>query len=84
MSVTNTTIPDKTAERRQIESFTSFITLSFFLYLNYNTTFYVHICTSKMYRTEVKQLILKLIRKTRRDIEQTDGNALGVANQMQT
>jgi hypothetical protein len=64
-SITNNMVPNKTAERRQIELFTSFITMSLLLYLNYNTTFYVHSLTSKAYRMEVKQLILKLIEKAR-------------------
>jgi hypothetical protein len=55
----------KSAERIQIESFISFITMSLLLYLNYNATFYVHIFTSKTYRAEVKQLILKLMGKFR-------------------
>jgi hypothetical protein len=75
-TVTNNTLPNKSADRRQIELFINFITMSLVLYLNYNTTFYVHICTSKTYRTEVKQLILKLMRKTRR-IEQVQENIPG-------
>jgi hypothetical protein len=54
----------KTAEREQIESFINFILANLLLYLNYNTTFYVHIFTSKTYRREVKQFMFKLIKKT--------------------
>jgi hypothetical protein len=53
----------KSAERRQIESFISFVALSVLLYLNYNTTFYVQFMTSKTYRMEVKRLLWKLMRK---------------------
>jgi hypothetical protein len=68
-NITNNMIRNKTAERKEIESFINFITMSLLLYLNYNTTFYVPILTAKTYRTEVKQWILKLIGKSR-EIEQ--------------
>jgi hypothetical protein len=81
LNITNGIILDKSTERKQIESFINFITMAFLLYLNYNTTFYIHICTSKTYRIEVKQFILKIIKKTR-NIEQIEENELGVVNQM--
>ena len=65
INITNNMILNKTAERKQIESFSTFITMSLLLYLNYNTTFYVHSLTSKSYRMEVKQFILKLIGRDR-------------------
>ncbi|CAF1035875.1 unnamed protein product [Rotaria sordida] len=64
MTVTNSTTLNKTIQRKQIESFINFITMSLLLYLNYNTTFYVHFLTSKAYRNEVKQFLFKLIRKS--------------------
>jgi hypothetical protein len=70
MNTTNNIVLKKTTERRQIELFINFVTMSLLVYLNYNTTFYVHFCTSKTYRIEMKQLIVKLIRKSR-GIEQT-------------
>jgi hypothetical protein len=79
-TITNNVVLSKTAERRQIESFISFITMSLLLYLNYNTTFYVHILTSKTYRMEVKQLMLKLIRKTT-ETEHSEGAKLRIMNQ---
>ncbi len=81
--ITNTTVLNKSAERKQIESFINFITMSLLLYLNYNTTFYVHILTSKVYRMEVKQLILKLIKKSR-EIEQIRESARRIVNRMPT
>ena len=53
----------KSAERKQIESFMSFITMSLLLYLIYNIPFYVHFFASKTYRKEIKQFIVKLIPK---------------------
>jgi hypothetical protein len=80
MQITNNMELDKSADRKQIELFINFITMSLLLYLNYNTTFYVHICTSKTYRTEIKHLILKLIGKSR-GIEQTQAYTLKTMNQ---
>ena len=73
--ITNSIVPNKSAEQKQIEAFVNFITLSVFIYLNYNTTFYVHILTSKTYRKEVKQLVLKLIGRPR-VIQQTQESTL--------
>jgi len=81
MSITNNMALNKTAEQKQIESFINYITMSLLLYLNYNTTFYVHILTSKTYRMEVKQLILNLIRKSR-EIVQSRENAERIVNQI--
>jgi hypothetical protein len=78
--ITNNMGLDKSADRKQIESFVNFIAMSVLLYLNYNTTFYVHICTSKSYRTEVKSVVLKSIGKLREN-EQTQDHALGTVNQ---
>jgi hypothetical protein len=80
MQITNNMGLDKSADRKQIESFVNFIAMSVLLYLNYNTTFYVHICTSKSYRTEVKSVVLKSIGKLREN-EQTQDHALGTVNQ---
>ena len=60
-AISNSLISDKSAERRQIESFTNFITLSVLTYLNYNTTFYTHVFTSTTYRMEAKQLLIRLM-----------------------
>jgi hypothetical protein len=81
--ITNSTVLNKSAERKQIESFIDFITMSLLLYLNYNTTFYVHILASKAYRMEVKQLILKLIEKLR-GIEQNQRVVQRTVNQIRT
>ena len=43
----------KSVDRKQIESFVNFIAMSFLLYLNWNTTFYVHLATSQTFRKEV-------------------------------
>lgn len=65
LQVTSSITPSKTAERQQIESFVNFIFMSLLLYLNYNTAFYIHISTSKIFRNEVKQFVLKCIRNSR-------------------
>lgn len=57
-------IPDKSIERQQIEAFMYFFTVSFLLYLGYATTFYGYMTTSKSFRREVKNMILKLISRT--------------------
>jgi hypothetical protein len=80
LNITNNMGLNKSADRKQIESFVNFIAMSVLLYLNYNTTFYVHICTSKSYRTEVKSVVLKSIGKLREN-EQTQDHALGTVNQ---
>ena len=80
-NITNNMNLNKSSERKQIELFINFITMSLLLYLNYNTTFYIHIFTSKTYRTDVKQLILKMVRKSR-EIGQTQEHALSVMNQI--
>ncbi|CAF1105006.1 unnamed protein product [Adineta steineri] len=69
-NISNSIILNKTNERKQIETFLSFITMSVLLYMNYNTMFFVHSFTSKTYRMEVKEFILKIIRKSR-EIEPT-------------
>jgi hypothetical protein len=79
-TITNNIGLVKSAERKQIESFISFITMSLLLYLNYNTTFYVHFFTSKTYRTEVKQFILKMVGKPR-EVTQIEGSTLRTMNQ---
>ena len=61
--VTASIATSKSADRKQIESFINFITMSLLLYLNYNTTFYVHLGTSKAFRNEVKQFLRKCIGK---------------------
>ncbi|CAF1253967.1 unnamed protein product [Adineta steineri] len=66
--VTSYMVLNKTAERKQIESFITFITMSLLLYLNYNTTFYVHFITSRAFRQEVKQLFLKYIRRSQKNV----------------
>ncbi len=67
--ITAYTAPNKNAERKQIESFINFIIMSLLLYLNYNTTFYVHIITSKVFRNEVKNFIIKCIHKLSKNTE---------------
>jgi len=83
MSITANMTSTKTAERQQIESFIDFLLATLLLYLNYNTTFYVHIFISKTYRKDVKEFILKLVAKVR-GIEQTENNPLGIENQIRT
>jgi len=82
-SITNNMWLQKSAERKQIESFINFLTMSVLFYTNYNITFYVHILTSKTYRVEIKQLILKLIGR-RRDMEPNQGTIGQTANQMES
>ena len=69
IQVTSYMQSSKSVERRQIESFINYITMSLLLYLNYNTTFYVHLMTSKTFRNEVKQLILRCMGKAERNFE---------------
>jgi hypothetical protein len=67
--VTSYMASSETAERKQIESFINFITMSLLLYMNYNTTFYAHFLTSKAFRNEAKQLILKCIGRSQRNAQ---------------
>ena len=69
IQVTSYMQSSKSVERRQIESFINYITMSLLLYLNYSTTFYVHLMTSKTFRNEVKQLILRCMGKAERNFE---------------
>ncbi|CAF1193760.1 unnamed protein product [Adineta steineri] len=66
--ITSSMASSKTAERKQIETFINFIIMSFLLYLNYNTTFYVHLITSKSFRNQVKDLILKCCGRPPRNV----------------
>lgn len=63
LSITDKIQPKKSMERKQIESFINFTIMSVLLHLNYNIPFYVHFLTSKTYRKEVKQTMMKLIFK---------------------
>ncbi|CAF1391909.1 unnamed protein product [Adineta steineri] len=78
-NISNSIILNKTNERKQIETFLSFITMSVLLYMNYNTMFFVHSFTSKTYRMEVKEFILKIIRKSR-EIAQNQVDSVRNAN----
>ena len=49
---------EKSADRKQIESFINFITMSVLLHLIYNARFYMQFATSKTYRKEVKKSII--------------------------
>ncbi|CAF1048877.1 unnamed protein product [Adineta steineri] len=77
-TISNSIILNKSAERKQIEAFASFITQSVLLYMNYNILFLVHASTSKTYRMEVKECILKIIGKLR-GIKQNQGNATRIS-----
>ncbi|UJR13065.1 hypothetical protein I4U23_000090 [Adineta vaga] len=68
----------KSAERKQIESFLTFIIQSVLLYLIYNSMFYVHIITSKAFRNEIKQLILVYIRKLQGNVWNHEGGLITV------
>ncbi|CAF1215347.1 unnamed protein product [Adineta ricciae] len=61
--VTSSMNSSKSTQQKQIESFINFMIQSFLLYLNYSTTFYVYLLTSKAFRNEVKQLLMKYTRK---------------------
>lgn len=56
LTLTNDLIPNKSSERMKIETFVNFITMSFLLYLNYATTFYVYLLTSKSFRQSIQRL----------------------------
>lgn len=70
----------KSADRKQIESFINFITMSLLLYLNYNTTFYVHLTTSKAFRNEVKQFVRKCIGKLNRNTQKNENRMTTASN----
>jgi hypothetical protein len=59
--VLTSNIPDKSIERLQIESFFVFFTTTLLLYLKYSTTFYAYLATSKVFRAEVKIILLKTV-----------------------
>ena len=61
LTLTDSTVPNKSSDRLKIESFINFITMSLLLYLNYSTMFYIYFMTSKSFRRSVKQLIEKCI-----------------------
>ncbi|CAF0760094.1 unnamed protein product [Adineta steineri] len=73
--ISNSIILNKTNERKPIETFLNFITMSVLLYMNYNTMFFVPSFTSKTYRVEIKEFILKIIKKSR-EITQSQANSI--------
>ena len=50
----------KSSERMAIEGFIRYLTLSFIIYVNSCSIFYIHLLASKAFRQECKQLILRL------------------------
>ncbi|UJR12439.1 hypothetical protein I4U23_016615 [Adineta vaga] len=65
--ITTSTSMNKSNEQKQIESFLNFISQSLLSYLNYNTTFYIYIITSKSFRNEIKQIVVKCIQKLKKN-----------------
>ncbi len=61
MAITST-IP-KNADRLAIEGFMRYLTLSFFIYFNSCSIFYIHLLASKAFRQECKQLIQRCLNK---------------------
>ena len=53
----------KTSNRLAIEGFIRYITLSFLVFINSCSTFYIHLLASKLFRQECKQLILRLFKR---------------------
>jgi len=52
----------KTTNRLAIEGFIRYLTLSFLIFLNSCSIFYIHLLTSKIFRQECKHLILRLFK----------------------
>jgi hypothetical protein len=52
----------KTTSRLAIEGFIRYLTLSFLIFLNSCSLFYVHLLTSKAFRQECQQLIVRLFK----------------------
>ena len=78
--VTASITASKSADRRQIESFLNFLTNSFLLYLNYNTTFYVHLATSQAFRKEVKKFTLSCATKLTKKPNNTTNQITATSN----
>ncbi|CAF4202354.1 unnamed protein product [Adineta steineri] len=57
---TSTVVKD--ADRTAIEGFLRYMALSFLIYVNSSSIFYIHLLASKAFRQECKQLILRLYR----------------------
>jgi hypothetical protein len=53
----------KTPSRLDIEGFIRYLTLSFLIFLNSCSIFYIHLLASKLFRQECKQLILDLFKR---------------------
>jgi hypothetical protein len=49
----------KSQQRLEIESFFSYLTGTFLLYINNGLSFWIYICTSRSFRLELKNLIMK-------------------------
>ncbi|CAF0794896.1 unnamed protein product [Adineta steineri] len=58
---TSTVVKD--ADRTAIEGFLRYMALSFLIYVNSSSIFYIHLLASKAFRQECKQLILRLYRR---------------------
>ncbi|CAF0945694.1 unnamed protein product [Adineta ricciae] len=70
----------KSAEQKQIESFINFLAMSLLLYLNYNTTFYVHLIISKAFRRRFRDFIMTLIRKVTNQTEVYQQNSVVITS----
>jgi hypothetical protein len=60
-AVTSKTVKD--ANRTAIEGFIRYLALSFFIYVNSCSIFYIHLLASKTFRQECKRLILNLYKR---------------------
>jgi len=55
-----TSTAEKSANRLAVEAFMHYLMLSFLIYVNSCSIFYIHLLASKSFRQECKQLILNL------------------------
>lgn len=58
----------KSTERQQAESFISYFTGTFLIYLNNGLSFWIYICVSKSFRMEMKRLCMKCYKFSARSI----------------
>jgi hypothetical protein len=65
-AITSTTI--KSANHKAVEGFMHYLILSFLIYVNTCSIFYIHLLASKAFRQECKQLILCLYKSKRNSI----------------
>ena len=63
MAITMNT--SKTTDRLAIEGFIRYLVLSFFIFLNSCSIFYIHLFTSKVFREECARLLIRLCKSNR-------------------